>query len=463
MTDTKRRKKNEGIKKETTEPEGVSQSTAMQERMESVSRKILITARNELYMKMRFLDVALSCMPFIPDTGADGMGTDGLYLYYDPQYLGGLFREDRVMVNRIYLHLVLHGIFRHMLRRKGREERIYHLACDIVAESIIDGLQYRCVMKGRSLPRREMYRMLKKKMKTLTAERVYEVLKKEEFPETKLGQLESDFRVDDHSYWPKDEDKKKQSQIENQWQDISERMETEMETFSKEASESSGGLIDQVKVENRERMDYREFLRKFSVLKEEMTVDPDSFDYNFYSYGLSLYGNMPLIEPQEWKEVKKVEDFAIVIDTSMSCSGDLVKKFLEETYGVLTEAESFFHKVNIHIIQCDEMVQNDQKITDEKELKEYMEHLELIGEGGTDFRPAFEYVNHLIEQGEFYHLKGLIYFTDGKGTYPKKKPPYQTAFIFMQEEYEDVDVPPWAVKLIVDAEDLDEGEEKHEY
>ena len=108
------------------------------------------------------------------------------------------------------------------------------------------------------------------------------MLKKEEFSETKLGQLESDFCVDDHSYWPKDEDKKKQSQIENQWKDISERMETEMETFSKEASESSGGLIDQVKVENRERMDYREFLRKFSVLKEEMTVDPDSFDYNFY-------------------------------------------------------------------------------------------------------------------------------------------------------------------------------------
>ena len=67
------------------------------------------------------------------------------------------------------------------------------------------------------------------------------------------------------------------------------------------------------------------FLRKFAVLKEEVTVDDDSFDYVFYSYGLRLYGNMPLIEPQEWKEVKKVEDFAIVIDTSMSCSGDLVK------------------------------------------------------------------------------------------------------------------------------------------
>ena len=43
----------------------------------------------------------------------------------------------------------------------------------------------------------------------------------------------------------------------------------------------------------------------------------------------SLYGNMPLIEPQESREVKKVEEFVIAIDTSMSCSGELVKHFFE--------------------------------------------------------------------------------------------------------------------------------------
>lgn len=37
MADTKRRIKNEEIKKATTEPKAVSQSTAMQERMESVA------------------------------------------------------------------------------------------------------------------------------------------------------------------------------------------------------------------------------------------------------------------------------------------------------------------------------------------------------------------------------------------------------------------------------------------
>ena len=424
------------------------------EKLDSIGRKILAAARNELYLKMRFMDVALSSLIFVLDEGACGMGTDGLYLYYHPQYLGGLYREDRIMVNRIYLHLVLHGIFRHMIRRKGREEERYSLACDIVTESIIDGMRHRCVLRSRSWLRRETYRRLGKEMKVLTAEKVYGALEKWNLSEAEFARLAGEFRVDDHSYWPADDDQKKQSQIENQWQDISEQMETDMETFSKEASQESGHLIDQVKVENRVRFDYRQFLRKFSVLKEEMAVDEDTFDYVFYSYGLSLYGNMPLIEPQEWKEVQKVEEFAIVIDTSMSCSGELVKKFLEETYGVLSENDSFFRKVNIHIIQCDDQVQTDQKIESEEDLKNYMEHLELKGEGGTDFRPAFAYVENLMKQHAFERLKGLLYFTDGRGTYPSKMPPYETAFVFMKEDYEDVDVPPWAMKLVIEEEDL---------
>lgn len=433
-----------------------------EEKLENVSRKILISSRNELYMKMRFLDVALSSLPFILDQGTEGLGTDGIYLYYNPQYLGGLYRESRVSVNRLYLHLILHRIFRHMIRRKGREERLYSLACDIVTESIIDSMQHRCVLKSRSLLRRETYRNLKKEMKVLTAEKVYGVLNSRPLSEQELLRLEQEFRTDDHSYWPSDDEQRKQNEIENQWQSISEQMETDMDTFSQEGSSASGDLVDQVKVENRERFDYRQFLRKFAVLKEEMEVDPDSFDYVFYSYGLSLYGNMPLIEPQEWKEVQKVEEFVIVIDTSMSCSGELVRKFLEETYGVLSENDSFFRKVNIHIIQCDDQIQTDQKITCKEELVEYMEHLELRGEGGTDFRPAFLYVEQLIRQHTFERLKGLIYFTDGRGIYPSKMPSYETAFVFMEEDYEDVDVPPWAIKILLEAEELEQdvkGEE----
>lgn len=427
------------------------------EKLEMIGRKILTVSRNELYLKMRFLDVALSSLAFVMDVGADGLGTDGLFLYYHPQYLGGIYREDRIRVNRLYLHLVLHGIFHHITRRKGRKERLYSLACDIAAESIIDGMQYRCILAGRSLLRRETYGRLHKELKVLSADKVYRVLHDLGLSEEETLRLEAEFRIDDHSYWPKEEEKKKQEEIENRWQDVSEQMETEMETFSEEMSSGAGDFIGQLRVENRERFDYRQFLRKFSVLREETAVDEDSFDYVFYTYGLSLYGNLPLIEPLEWKETQKVEEFAVVIDTSMSCSGELVKKFLEETYDVLSENNSFFCKVNIHVIQCDDRVQTDRKITSGEELREYMENLELRGEGGTDFRPAFLYVEELMRRHVFGQLKGLIYFTDGKGIYPGKMPPFETAFVFLEEDYEDMDVPPWAMKLVLSEDELNRG------
>ena len=234
-------------------------------------------------------------------------------------------------------------------------------------------------------------------------------------------------------------------------------MQTEMEAFASEASEDGKELHRQIAAENRERYDYRDFLRKFSVLKETVQVDPDSFDYVFYSYGMELYGNMPLIEPLETKETKRIEDFVIVIDTSMSCSGELVKKFLEETCAVLSESESFFRKVNIHILQCDDKVRQDVKIENRDQLTKYMENLTLSGMGGTDFRPAFLYVEQMRQENRFDSLKGLLYFTDGRGIFPVKMPPYDTAFVFMQENYMDVDVPPWAMKVILDEDDLDKN------
>ena len=241
------------------------------------------------------------------------------------------------------------------------------------------------------------------------------------------------------------------------------KMQTEMELFSKEAAGDSPGLVEHLQAENRKRYDYREFLRKFSVLKEEMQVDMDSFDPIYYHFGMETYGNMPLIEPLETKEMKKIEDFVIVIDTSMSCNGSLIRRFLEETYSVLAESESFFRKIQVHIIQCDEKIQDDQVIHNQKEMEAYLEDFNVRGFGGTDFRPAFTYVEHLIKMGAFQRLRGLLYFTDGYGTFPAKMPPYDTAFVFMKDDYRDVDVPPWAIKLILDTQALERKEDYYEY
>jgi len=48
----------------------------------------------------------------------------------------------------------------------------------------------------------------------------------------------------------------------------------------------------------------------------------------------------------------------------------------------------------------------------------------------------------------------LIYFTDGYGEFPAKKPDYDTAFVFVDDEYNNPDVPPWAIKLILQKDEI---------
>jgi predicted metal-dependent peptidase len=185
-----------------------------------------------------------------------------------------------------------------------------------------------------------------------------------------------------------------------------------------------------------------------------MKVNDDEFDYIFYTYGLQIYEKMPLIEPLEYKEVKAIKEFVIAIDTSGSTSGDLVQKFIQKTYNILKSTESFFTKINLHIIQCDADIQEDQKITCQEDFDEYLKTMQIRGLGGTDFRPVFEYVEQLRTKKEFTNLKGLIYFTDGHGAFPAKKPDYDAAFVFVDDEYNNPDVPPWAIKLVLQRDEI---------
>lgn len=269
----------------------------------------------------------------------------------------------------------------------------------------------------------------------------------------RLNQLMMEFFTDDHHFWPKKPSTSPSAAKAGQsWDKISRRMEQELNLRGDDSASGIDAMKTQIK-EGKSRRSYKDFLRKFTVLKEELHCDYDEFDLNYYSYGLRLYKNMPLIEPLESREVTKISEFVIVIDTSYSTNGPLVQKFLEETFQIIQERDSFFHKSQIRIIQCDNQVHSDTIIKEQRDIPKLLHNFELIGGGGTDFRPAFSYINKLLENGEFQNLKGVLYFTDGKGIYPAKRPPYETAFLFLGEE-EHPDVPAWAMKLILHEEDL---------
>ena len=244
-------------------------------------------------------------------------------------------------------------------------------------------------------------------------------------------------------------EKKAMSPQENEqmWKDISERIQVDLDTASSSYGENAGDFVAALEEVNREKVDYAAFLRRFAVLGENLQVNDDEFDYIFYTYGLKLYKRMPLIEPLEYKEVQRVREFVIALDTSESVAGELIQTFVTKTWNILKQTENFFTTVNVHILQCGARVEEDAKITSQDEFDAYMRRMVLRGFGGTDFRPVFDHVDTLLRQHEFQNLKGLIYFTDGYGTFPPMPPKYEAAFVFVDNGRELPDTPPWAIRI----------------
>ena len=119
---------------------------------------------------------------------------------------------------------------------------------------------------------------------------------------------------------------------------------------------------------------------------------------------------------------------------------------------LITAAVYAFQKWGI--LDCFQ-VQQDVKITEREEFDRFMEQGKLTGFGSTDFRPVFAYVEKLREEGELARLKGMIYFTDGYGIYPEQMPDYDVAFVFLQEDENAPKTPPWAIKIVLDEEELE--------
>lgn len=240
--------------------------------------------------------------------------------------------------------------------------------------------------------------------------------------------------------------REKERDLADRWKDIGKRTEEEMQKKEKEGEKEKLSWF--LTLSYKTYTPFQDFLRKLSVDKEELRTDPESFDYGYYYFGLTHYGNMPLIEENEYRESRKIPELVIAIDTSYSTKEKLVKRFLEETAAILGNKNTFFQNCTVHILECDDKIQKDIVFHSLEEIDFYRERFQVSGGYGTDFRPVFQYLADLRKRGELTELKALLYFTDGKGRYPKSAPGYPCAFIFPRgEEIEDENVPSWALKL----------------
>lgn len=427
---------------------------------EDMTVRILDQVRQELYLDMRFFDTALSGLKPVCQEGLEAMATDGEWLHVTPAQVIRVYRNNPLYMNRACLHTVLHCVFSHLWIRGRRQPRLWNAACDMAVEYAIDTLGRQSVRRALSLIRQQTYEVFASFQEGISAAVVYRWLAG--LTEEEQRVLAREFYVDDHRFWKPggqgpqtDEDRERQKK----WNRIARQMQLARDRKGDDPREGEELLAAQLRAQ-RSRRDYRDFLRKFAALQEELRCDPEEFDLTYYTYGLKMYGNMPLIEPVESREVMRIREFVIVVDTSYSTSGELVRRFLRETLGILSQKDSFLSRSEIRVIQCDDQVRTDTVIQNEQDLHRFLRSFDqefaLVGGGGTDFRPAFAYVDELRKSGEMRDVAGLLYFTDGKGIYPARRPDYKCAFLFLTD-YDDMAVPPWAMRFRLEPEELEDS------
>ncbi len=446
------------------------------EKRERLGNQIWNAVKTELLLAMPFLAPALSELSVRPELSTTTVGTDAKDVLYNPDYIFRTYVENPSRVNRTYLHMLLHCLFGHMYREPKYEDiELWNLSCDIAVEHILDSMDYQCIYRVSSDLRDRWYADLKEEIKVFTAEKLYNYFSEHEIDVDDMDRLIREFIYDDHGFWerlqddpskndknqenmPKNPDiqmplrmrKANKKEREDFWKDTAKRIKSDLASIGDEKSTESGSLKFYLQVFVADKTYYTEFLDRIAVIREELRVDPDSFDYGMYQYGMELYGNMPLIEENEYCESNKIDELVIAIDTSASCSDELVQTFLNETAGILRRSENFFRQIHVHIIECDNRIQKDILIKHPEEMEEYAKNFEVSGGYGTDFRPVFEYVDEERRKGKLKNLRGLMYFTDGFGDYPAKETDYDTAFVYPSDSEADTEhMPEWAISLYI--------------
>ena len=122
-----------------------------------MSEKILSFIRNELYLELRFMDVALSGLVWKKDNSIDTLAADGEFMYYSASQLFRVFKSNTRFLNRLYIHSILHCIYGHPWLCGGRSRVLWDIACDIIVEYTIDNINKPALERPLSFTRQDVY------------------------------------------------------------------------------------------------------------------------------------------------------------------------------------------------------------------------------------------------------------------------------------------------------------------
>ena len=460
--------------------------------IQKTAKKILELARRTLSQTVPALMPAFYALQEQAIELPKPLATDTVHLFYCPEQVVADFQADRRAVARQLLHLTLHCLLGHPAQRRNvkRQER-FDLAADLKVHTLCLYLTEESPMgflhlRDGSDEKRDPWSFLEAGLDFSRPPPVRGVAVD---PNCPLPQLYCQmlkarsakrlmvFHLDDHDFWYPAVRKKVSLLAGESKEDGGTALGSSGKSSSSSAGDPPAPNWDRLRLDllssngeigigtvpdclaaeflpaRENGISYESFLRRFLSIRERLLTDPDEVDFRWYTMGMELYGDIPLIEPPELSELPRTDDLVIAVDTSGSCSGAICRRFLRETQNLLQSIAARNAAFRVLLLQCDAAIQQEVLVNSVWELEDAMERFKPRGFGGTDFCPVFRRIEQLREEGVLKQVRGLLYLSDGWGDFPDQVPDYPTAFLLLQEPNLPK-IPAWVTQVLLNPTDF---------
>lgn len=434
----------------------------------ALAEKVLNKVQEAIMKKYCIMTPVIMSMKLRPVSKECVLETDGQTIYYQPDQICRMAGEKRMgELQKWYMHLILHGILFHYVDYRKYSvltlaNAVFDLEVDLFL-SKLEGLPGLCLEGNDNYHNRDFdIEMLLEE----GADILYEAaLESKELRRAIYCRAKAAFR-DHHENWEKTpgrmiqqdllrngapgggadggggRTKEEKEQIRRFWTSMMQdcmlqtglslnelvgRLKGEKGTYG----DVSMGMGDVVEKDDSQPLDYVSVLRNFFREREVCRMDPENFDRDYYALGLDLYDDIALLEPREEGEKISAGTIVLAIDTSGSCAGDIIKKFLTETEGLLHTMTQVDYR-ELVVFQADAEICSEVHLKPHDPIPDYS-CTTIYGFGGTDFEPVFTRVEELNEESP---VDVLIYLTDGDGIFPAEESPVKTFFVIPGSEEE---------------------------
>lgn len=383
--------------------------------MQDMTEKVR-KSRIKLLMDFPFFGSLALNLKLVEDSSKPTAATDGKSYFFNPEFVRKL---PDIQVNFLTAHEVLHPALGHLWRRGTRDHVIWNHACDYVINAMI----------LESDPKQESFQLIpgclyNKKFEGMGSEEVYDILindkdyvKKahDHFKQFGYGNTsgEGGGVLDDHGAWEEasgSDGKGSGAGIESGGE---EDWKSKLVQAAQAAqSRGQGNLPAYMK---RLLKSITEPQKNWRQEIAEMV----QFEINDYGFNPPdrRFSWADVILPDYSEPTDVVKNLWWIIDTSGSITDKIFSAFVSEAVGCMNQ---FGGKVKGKVMYIDAEV---QAVYDLEEILTRPP----AGGGGTDFRPAFKYIEEEEQKGE--ECSGVVFLTDTYGAFPKRAPHYPVLWV----------------------------------